>query len=191
MIHIKIDDRQLQQFIKKSPARANWAVKEAFGKTGGHYRKKLKTEILHGRYSLDPLSEVTTRGRAENRPPLALMNRLVFFKVRRVKKTFQQLSIGFMAGVKGLKGKQFGSRYSIVQMAKLHEYGKRTRVTDRTRGRFARMGFPLKKETKFIKIPVRPVIALFYNRHKNAIPKYIEKAFFDIFFSKRNKRLGI
>ncbi len=191
MIHIEINDKQVQQFIKKSPARANWAIKEAFGKAGGHYRKKLKMDILHGKYPLDPLSEVVTRSRSASRPPLALLNRIIFFKVRRIKKTFQQLALGYMAGAKGLGARPFGGKFTITQIAKMHEYGKRTRVTDRTRGRFARMGFPLKKETKFIKIPARPVIDFFYNRYKQAMPKYIENAFFEIFFSKRNQRLKI
>lgn len=192
MIQIFIDDKQIQQFIKKSPARATWALKESFGKTGGHFRKKLKTEVLHGRYPLDPLSEIVTKGRREHRPPLALLNRIIFFKVRRrVKRSELFLQIGYMEGVKGLGQRLFGGYFQTYQIARVHEYGKRTRVTDRTRGRFARMGYPLKKETKFIKIPARPVIALFYNRHKNAITKYIEKAFFDVFFSNRNKRLKI
>lgn len=189
MIHVEIQDKAMKSYLRKAPARANWAIKEAFGKAGGHWRKKLRDIITRGAFPLAPLSEVTTRGRERNFPPLGRLSQIVFFRVRKVKKTSQVLWLGYLPGVKGLGAKRWG-KYTLTQMARLHEYGKQTRVTKRTRGRFARMGFPLKKETKMIIIPERPVLDLFWKKYNPAIIKYIEKSFFEIFLSKRNPRLG-
>ena len=191
MLRIEVDDKQIQQFIKNSPERAGWALKESFGKAGGHYRKRLKDAMTRGDFALTALSGMTTRGRTESRPPLAMLNRLIFFKVRKIKRTFQELSLGYMAGAKGLSGKIFWGKFTITQMAKMHEYGQRRRVTEKMRDQFARMGYPLKETTKLVTIPPRPVIQLFWQRYKTEIPKYIEDAFFEIFFSSRNPRLKI
>jgi hypothetical protein len=37
---VKIDDSQLQKFLRESPKRANWALSEAIKSAGGHWRKE-------------------------------------------------------------------------------------------------------------------------------------------------------
>ena len=108
--------------------------------------------------------------------------------MRRVKKQFQQLSVGYMKGKSTLV---MGTQFGLTKLSRMHEFGKRTRVTGKTRGRFALMGYPLKKSTKHITIPARPVIGFFWKKKNKEIPRFVEKAFFDIFFSKRNQRLKI
>lgn len=59
------------------------------------------------------------------------------------------------------------------------------------RKKAAAMGRPIKKSTKFLKIPARPMIGPFWKQIKHEIPKYVEKRFFQKFFSKEEPRLKI
>jgi len=188
MFSVKIDDSQIMKFARKSPARADWALRESFKMAGGHYRKKLRAAIEQGRVGgKKELHPLTTGKRKKQRSPLYALGKLVRFRVSRIQKTQFRLWFGFLGGGKRF----FKQKLTALQVAKIHEGGKRIRVTPAMRRRAAAMGHPIKKTTRFLKIPARPVIEPFYRKVKAGLPGYIERRFFEKFFSKQNPRLKI
>jgi len=182
MIKLEVDDSQIKEFFKKSPARAEWSMKEALSMAGGHYRKILREYIEKGGEGWPPLKPITQAGKVTGRKhliktggktPLYGMGKAVRFKVGKVKGVVSA-SVGFLA--KGLP-----------KIARVHETGKRIRVTPELRGRFAAFGFPLRSTTKWLQIPKRPMIEWLWERHiSKDSGNYIEKRFFEQFFSKKN-----
>jgi len=204
MIHIEIDDRQIRHFLDKSPARANWALKEAFGKTGGHYRKWLQGFIQKGGENWQPLSDAALRSKnRQKRTPLYALGALTRYRVSKIQKTFYRLHIGFFgAKTKGQTVKQyraFRERFkesfgmTPQALAKIHEYGRTRRVTPAMRRKmhYVVPGFGLQKTTKKITIPARPMVQMLYKKKYREMIKYVEDAFFEIFFSNRNSKLKV
>jgi len=194
VFQIKIDDSQIRRFLKVSPQRAEWSLKEALKMTGGHYRKALQQDIRHGRIGGDKtLNPITERGRDRRKPPLFNLGSMTRFRVSKSRKAGGlMLRVGFLN-----IGKLKVGTKSVVAVAKIHEEGKRIRVTPKMRKFFAREkhenrgGAYLKKSTKFLTIPKRPIIEPFWRRYRNEIPRYLERRFFQKFFSKENARLRI
>jgi len=177
MIKVQVDDRQIKEFFQKSPARSQWAMKEALSMAGGHYRKILREYIEKGGESWPPLKPVTQAGKTGRKTPLFGMGKMVRFKVGKVKGILSA-SVGFLA--KGLP-----------KIARIHEAGKRIRVTPGLRGMFAARGFPLRAITKWLQVPKRPMIDWLWERHvsKDA-GDYVEKRFFEKFFSDEKEKIG-
>ncbi len=199
MIQITIDDKQINDFLKKSPARANWALKEAFGKTGGHYRKWLQGFIQGGGQGWRPLGPASG---GPEKSPLYALGALTRFKVAKIQKTFYRLSIGFFharktSGTRAATFRKFKARFKAsfnmtpMALAKKQEYGYTKQVTDEKRAEMASRGYPLRADTKKLTTPARPMIGLFWKKKRKEIPRFVEKAFFDLFFSKKNQRLKI
>jgi hypothetical protein len=189
MFTVHIDDKQIKRFMKKSPARALWSMREGLKMTGGHYRKVLKQDIQKGRIGgprhLDPW---TTEGRSR-KPPLYKLAQLVRFKVgKSAKAGGLRCWIGFLQSGKKVMG---GKVMTIPKIAQMHQEGARIRVTPGMRKKAAMMGQPLKKTTRWIQLPKRPIIEPFWRRNKQRIPKYLEKMFFKKFFGKGNPGLEI
>lgn len=175
MISIKIDDKQIQSFLKKSPKRAEWALKESLSKAGGHVRKSLRAHVETHNYA--PLHPVTKKGRQGGAAPLFNIGKWVSFKYGK-RKGIQQVQIGWLG-----KGKP-----ALVR--KLF-YGKRFRATPKIRALFHHRGVHLKKKTKMLEVPQRPALDLFWARKAREMPGYVEYNFFKKFFSKENTRLSI
>jgi len=196
MLTIEIDDSQLQHFIKTSPKRADWAMREALLAMGGHLRNKMIDYIEKGGEGWPPLI-----WHPEDKPLQALAS-LVRYTVSRSTKTNRlTMQVGFFWGkaskmssttYKGFK-RRFKSKFGMTPaaLAKIHEYGKRVRITPGMRRYMAAHGNPLKATTTHRTIPARPIIAPVFRKNKAKIPGYIEKKFFANFFSKKNPRLGV
>jgi hypothetical protein len=165
-VKVEIDDKQIMDFCKKSPKRAQWAMSEALKMAGGHYRKKMRAFIEGGGENWKALHPVTKKGKS----PLFNLGKMVGFKYGKSKGA-QRVQIGF-----------FGKR--PAKLARELGYGKKLKITEGIRGFFARRGVFLKKTTKYITLPARAIIEPFWRKITSTAPAYIEKRFFEKFFSK-------
>jgi len=175
MINIEINDRQIMDFFRTSPKRAEWAMSEALKMAGGHIRKDLKIYIESGLSEMTPLHPVTVAGKKGKASPLYNLAKAISFKYGR-RKGVQQVRIGWIK--KGLP--------VIVRRAL---YGRRQRVTEKIRSMFHYRGYHLRKATKMLTTPARPALDVFWKKKKAEIPRYVEKRFFQKFFSKGRARL--
>ena len=178
-MRIEIDDRQILDFARKSPARAEWAMREALKMCGGHFRKKMRAFIeTGGPGDWPPLNPVTRRLRhgVVQRTPLFGLGRFVRFRYGK-SKGIPRVWIGFHGGVSKI--------VRAVQVAK------KTRVTPQIREYFARRKIYLRKSTKFINTPARPIIEPFWSREEKNIAGYVEKRFFEKFFGEEKPKLGL
>jgi len=197
-LKVHINDREVMEYAKKSPQRAQWAQREALKATGGHYRKWLANFIEYGGRGWKPA--VKTRYRKQSRRPLEGLARLVRFRVSRIRKVFYRLRVGFFHyKSKRMTSKRyrylketFKGQYGMTPqaLAKKHEYGHRQRLTRKMKRKMAAMGIPVKRSTKYLQIPARPMIRPLHREVQKTVGGYFKKRFFTIFFSKRNKRLG-
>lgn len=178
-MRIEIDDKQILSFTKKSPERAKWAMREALKMCGGHFRKKMRAFIeTGGPGDWPPLNPVTKKlnPNVTHRTPLFGLGRFVRFKYGKSKGT-PRVWIGFHKGV--------------AKIARAVQVNKRTRITPEKREYFAKNKIFLKKTTKFIHSPARPIIEPFWKKEKGHIPGYIEGRFFEKFFSKQKPKIGM
>jgi len=178
MFDVKIDDRQVMDFAKKSPRRAEWALAEALKTVGGHLRKKIKAQIQSGK-GWPPLSPSTIKrkqkrsGRAGSiafrTKPLEIFGRMVSFRFSRSRKYRTiRVRVGFF-NTKGWFKKSMG--VGAATIARLHETGK--------------------KSPKYGQRPIRQMIGPVWRAERENIPRYVEKKFFQIFFSKRRPGLKL
>lgn len=175
---IIIDDRQILDFAKKSPARAEWAQSEALKMAGGHFRKKLRAWIEMGGENWPPMRESTKKLRGDNiTRPLFGLGRFVRFKYSR-RQGRQRVWIGFM-------NKRVAAIVRAVQVKR------RKRITPEMRRLWAHKGIYLRKSTKMVDIPARPIIEPFWRRHHREVEGYIEIRFFEKFFSKQKPKIGL
>lgn len=186
MIKVQIHDEELKRHLKQSPARANWANREAFKMSGGHFKKKLRSDIEQGKtggpQGLHPLKK------GSQLTPLHRLGRMVRFTVGKYKGNIRLL-IGFLPGKKKFR---FGDKtITIPALAAIHEGGKRFKITTAMRRFFAAAGRPLRRSTKYLTIPARPMVEPFYNRERQNIPAYIKKRFYEKFFGKQRPDLGV
>jgi hypothetical protein len=208
MFSVKIDERQIQKFLRRSPRRARWANAEALKMTGGHLRKSIRAFIEAGGKGWPPLSPLTAAGK-KHQSPLYFLGRLVRFKYG-VSRGRQRVRIGFFPTRTLTKRQRLktGRRYAVAStqarraqfqrsfnmthqaLARLHEFGRRRRVTARMRGYFAYTGRPLKKITKVLTIPARPMIGPVFRAQRREIPRYYAARFFQKFFGNQKPRLG-
>jgi hypothetical protein len=181
MINIKIDDKQIMDFAKKSPKRARWASAEALKMCGGHYRKKLRAYIEQGGENWPPLSPTTIkikeRQGLRHLTPLYGLGKYSRFRYG-VRKGIQRVTLGFLTP-------------KIARIIRICEVGRRRKVTPALRKFYHVMGVHLKKSTKYINIPARPIIKPFWKKHEKGVQIYIEKRFFEKFFSKEKSRIKI
>lgn len=181
MIHIQIDDKQIMDFVKKSPVRARWASSEALKMCGGHYRGKLRKYIEQGGENWKPLSPTTKRIKQlhgiKHLTPLYGLGRFVRFRYG-VRKGIQRVTLGFLTA-------------GIAKIARIVQYGRRMKVTESLRRFYHRTGLHLRKDTKYIIVPARPIMEPFWKKHERDVQNYIEKRFFEKFFSKQKSRLKI
>ena len=183
MIGVEIDDRQITEFFKKSPKRAEWAMKEALSMAGGHFRNKLRAYIESGGQGWPGLHPATRAGKGyKGGTPLHGMGRFVRFQVGKVKGVMTA-SIGWVKG-KGGQALSAKTLKGIRKVGRISETGKRIKITSGLRYVFIRRGFPLRPETKQLQIPKRPMIEWLWNIIKREAGPYIEKRFFEKFFSK-------
>ncbi len=182
-ISVKVHDKELIRSFKVSPKRANWANREAFKMAGGHFRKKLRRDIEMGKIggpkAVNPLTRM--KGPKHRGNAVSYLGRLVRFKVG-LSKGQMLLRLGFLPDKSRFKFA--GKSITIPTLGKIHEFGKRFRVTPQMKRYLAAIGFPIKKSTRFFSIPARPMIGPFFNREKNNFPKYINKRFFQKFLGK-------
>jgi len=68
---------------------------------------------------------------------------------------------------------------SAERLGMIQEEGKNVRITERMRRFFWASGIPLKKETRYIKIPARPTIGPVYEKEEDKIGLYIENKVWD------------
>jgi len=165
VIRVKIDDRQIMDFVKKSPARSRWAMSEALKMTGGHFRKKLRAFIESGGENWPPGHPLLSKGRT----PLYNLGKFARFKYGRYKGD-QRVQIGF-----------FGDIAKIIRKV---GYGKKVRVTGGLKEYFIRRKVFLKKTTKILTVPARLIFEPFLRKEERNMLAYIEKNFFEKFFSR-------
>ena len=174
MFDVKVDVSQLDRFLKESPKRADWALRESLGAAGGSLRKKVIKHIKDGA-GWAPLSKKTRdikrkgnigAGRVRT-DPLELFARLVKFKVGKSKGNLR-VQVGFFNTKSWFK-----SYYGVgaATIARLHETGR--------------------KSYKYGKRPIRQMIAPVWRRERSRMTGYVEKKFFKVFFSKRKPSLKI
>lgn len=100
-----------------------------------------------------------------------------------------------MHNLKQLDGKQikvglFGSDSSeLVMIGAVHEYGVEIPVTDKMRAWFAANGYPLRKETKVIKIPERSWLRSGFDENIDKIADKIERLLPDVLEGQVNPKL--
>lgn len=189
---VKIDYTHMLKNTNRSVERVKWAKREAFRMAGGHFRKELRKDIeagnIGGPQALTAMQGKLRKSR-KDRGPLAWLGRLVRFKVGRAQGKLK-VEVGFLP-IKRIRF-QFGNRsLTVPAFAKIHEYGKRVRVTEAVRRRFAAMGFPIKKATKYFNIPARPMIGPFFARTRKQAPNYIERRFWEKFLGSGRPDLKI
>jgi len=190
MLNITIDDKQLIKFLDQAPARGRWAMAEALKATGGHMRKKVQAYIEKGGEGWTPLRPMTQKLKGSKATPLRRLARMVRFRYGRYRGD-QRVQIGFLAPGKGGTARfrrQFGT--TPEALARKHEKGKRRRVTQKMRRYFASIGYPIRKSTKYITLPARPMIDPVFRKNRREIPRYLERKFFKVFFSKKKPMLG-
>ena len=175
MVKIEIDDKQIMDFFKSSPKRSKWAMSEALKKTGGHYRKDLKAYVESGLANMAPLHPVSLVGREGNPTPLYNLAKKISFKYG-MSKGAQRVQIGWI-----------GKGAVIVKRAL---YGRRHRVTEKTRKMFHYRGYHLRAQTKMLTTPARPALTEFWKNKERGVLLYVEKNFFEKFFSKGKPRIG-
>jgi len=171
---VEIDDRQVQHFIRVSPKRAEWALREALAAAGGHLRKKIAGFIKRGGAGWPPLSAATIRMKRElagqhkfHTKPLEIFARLVRFKVGKSKGALQ-VRVGFFNTKSWFKN-YYGTGAATI--ASLHETGNRSSRHGRR--------------------PVRPMVGPVWQRERGKMPKYIEDKFFKNFFGGKRPDLRI
>ena len=172
MIKVKIDDRQIMDFAKKSPARSRWALSEALKMTGGHFRKKLRAFIEGGGENWTPGHPLLSRGRT----PLFNMGALVRFKYGKYQGN-QRVQVGFF-------------EKQVAKIARNVGYGRRVRVTEGLREYFIRRKVFLKKTTTTLNVPARPIFEPFLRREERNMLTYMEGKFFDKFFSNERSKIA-
>lgn len=192
---IKIDDRQVKAFAKKSPDRAHWALMEAHRAGGATLRKRMRAYIHRGGAGWPPLAW------DKNRKPLEALRSMVRYRVTASRKTNKiRARIGFffskgrgMSTIRYRKQRErFRASFGMTPqaLAKIHEYGKTIRVTPAMRRKAAALGHPLRKGTRHIRIPRRAVIEPVWRKNARFIGGYVEKKFFDNFFSVKRPKLA-
>ncbi|MCK5601375.1 hypothetical protein KAR91_05895 [Candidatus Pacearchaeota archaeon] len=181
MINIRIDDSQIMEFTRRSPARAKWASSEALKMAGGHYRGKLRKYIEEGGENWQPLSETTRKIKRlqgqVHMTPLYGLGQFIRFRYG-VRAGVQRVTIGFLNA-------------GVTRIARLVQYGGRKRVSDARRRFYHRMGIHLRATTKYITVPARPILVPFWRRHERGVQTYIERRFFEKFFSGERARIAI
>lgn len=180
-IKVEIDDKQIMDFIKRSPKRANWALTEALKMAGGHFGTKkggknsLRTWMLGMTRNLAELHPVTIAGQRTKQGPLAGLHKIVSFKFSRAKK-IPQVRIGWLA-----KG--------APKLVRALLFGRRTRITPQVRALFHRRGVHLRKTTKMRTVPARPALDQFWRAKVPLMFPYVERNFFLKFFGKQRTNL--
>ena len=172
MFTVKIDDRQLQDFTKRSPKRARWALSEALKATGAHLRKLIVAHMKQGG-GWPSLAESTVErkqkygGRATKFRvhPLELFQHLVRFRFGRNRGN-PRVRVGFFNTKSWFKS-FYGAGAALI--ARLHEKG---------------LSSP-----RYGRRPRREMIEPVWNRERSRIPGYLEKKFFKNFFSRKKSGL--
>lgn len=197
--NLTYNTKDLEDLTERYPHRVKWATGEAIKMSGGHIRKKIRNFIESGGRGWKPLSPITRKSRGgSTRSPLYNLGKLVRFKYRGGKNP--RVRIGFFTatrrgkiGFSKRERERFKSNFGMTPqaLAKKHEFGKRVRITHAKRSEllFAgiKAGMPLRKKTKFVTIPARPMIGPIFRQEKGRIPKYVEEKF----WQKMNSRGGL
>ena len=171
MIKVKIDGRQIMDFAKKSPARSRWAMSEALKMTGGHFRKKLRAFIESGGENWPPGHPLLSKGRT----PLYNLGKFARFKYGKFKGD-QRVQIGFLG--------------DIAKIIRKVSYGRKIQVTEGLRKYFIRRKVFLKKTTKILTVPARLIFEPFLRKEERNMLAYMEKKFFEKFFSKEKSNIA-
>jgi len=140
-------------------------MSEALKMTGGHFRKKLRAFIESGGENWPPGHPLLSKGRT----PLYNLGKFARFKYGRYKGD-QRVQIGF-----------FGDIAKIIRKV---GYGKKVRVTGGLKEYFIRRKVFLKKTTKILTVPARLIFEPFLRKEERNMLAYIEKNFFEKFFSR-------
>jgi hypothetical protein len=115
---VRIDDRQVQRFLKESPQRADWALKEAFRAAGGHIRKLIRNFIEKGGEGWRPLSPMSRKAKirtGQRTTPLHFMARFIRFKYSK-RKGQHKVRIGFFPSKNTSKAFQRKNAYATDSM---------------------------------------------------------------------------
>jgi len=119
--------------------------------------------IERGRDGWDSLSDVTREFKGSSKP---LVDSGMFVSSIDTWKEGKRWFAGLPPGAKGDDGQDLG------MVAGIQEHGAHVPVSDASRKFFAARGFPLKADTKFIRIPPRPWLA----PAAEELEEHIEKA---------------
>lgn len=161
MMKIRYDNRDLMEYFENEPKQSRYAMNVALKMTGGHVRKQMKRDIENDVENWEKLHPISDHGET----PLKRLGGMVSFRYRSFKGA-QMVQIGFL-----------GKR--AAQLARELGYGKRIRVTDAIREYFVKRGFPLRKVTKTLRLPARPIIDPFIDRSETEILSYLERNFIE------------
>lgn len=186
-IEVIYHDEAIKELAERWPKRAKWAMGEAVAMAGGHYRKIIRTFIERGGRGWKPLSSLYLRSSkkqgATSRP---LKNLAQLARFRAVKGQNPRVQIGFFpqqqrgqAGWNKKERKRFKDFFggTPAALAAKHEFGARYRVTARKQRMMAAMGMPLKKSTRYVTIPARPMIGPIFRQEEANMPAYVGGAF--------------
>jgi len=172
MYTCEINDHELQKFLRESPKRAEWALKEALKAAGYKLRKAMKKHIeaaagwaALAKSTIEKKRSYARAGKFRT-SPLEIFSRLVKMKYSKTKKSGSQVKIGFFNTKSWFKA-FYGPGAATI--AELHETGKKS-------GRYGSR-------------PLRQMIAPVWRKEGGRIFAYVKKKFFEVFFS--NKKRGL
>lgn len=201
MFTVKVEDKHILKWMQDSPEKARKAMSEALKMTGGHLRKKLRSYIESGGENwpaLRPMTiELKRKGGATGKAATSPLYNLAKFARYKYSGGFiasQKVQIGFF-DTKKLSSRAravTGRKYRVTlkesigmtpqSLAAMHEKGKRRLVTEEMRRGKAAMGYPIRRTTKYITIPARPMISRIWAKEARSLPAYLAKRFYEKFF---------
>jgi hypothetical protein len=178
----------------------DWATKEALGYVGVKGRREIQSYIKRGGSGWQRSVRKSGKGWTREKQPLRALASMVIWTVGKSKGLHR---VTIKPGLRGAKGKDWLGRMGKAHLAgtvkrekmtpaslfKKAEMGKRYRVTKKMRGHMAAIGMPLKKSTKQIVVPARPVFGPLWFKVRGQAWGWFEKKFFAKMIEK-NAQLG-
>jgi len=193
---VKIDTSEIDKFLLKSPKRTLWAARTALKMTGYKYMQEVQVHIRKGENW--PSIKQPKAGYFKNMKPLEALEYMVRYRVGKAKGDLR-LRLGFFHMKLGSQSKDRYASYkarfkakfgmSPMQLARVHEYGRRQRVTKKVRRRMNALGWHLKRATSTLITPMRPMIEGVWRKRKHEIPGFIEQSFYKKWFGKEGPKV--
>jgi hypothetical protein len=199
-IKIKATDLSGKKDARNLRLSIDWAAKEALGYVGAKGRKEVRSHILRGGSGWQRSAKKSGVGWTREKQPLRSLASMVIYTVGKSKGMHR---VTIKPGLRGAKGKEWLGRMGKAHTAgkvkrekitpmslfKKAEYGKRYRVTKKMRGYMAAIGMPLRKSTKQIIVPARPIFGPLWFKIRGQSWRWFEKKYYQKMIE-RNARLG-